>query len=331
MMKGLPGKGVNYNGFYYDAIKDETSDASYTHCTRSNTTRFNCRSNDRVYSILSKKTQLNAGRIDLQLNVIELLSQQESKYSEEQLRSFDILQAKAEQGYKDVEGFIKGRIVQQKPITVIILLGKSAIIDSDIKHQLKEAIVFFDFQFMRINLTSETEIIRTLHEYNDSMNILVLVRGGGDNMNIFNKTSLAEEALSLKCFFLTAIGHKEDESLLQKVADKAFITPTALGQYFNEIYNRTIEELQNTKAKLVEDITTQLKVNYEMQLVNLNEKLQGYKEVSEKQLQLANSQLNDLQSQLAKRPAISPIVWLLIVLLAVAAGILVGHFFFVNF
>jgi exodeoxyribonuclease VII large subunit len=136
---------------------------------------------------------------------------------------------------------------------------------------------------------------------------------------------------SLKCFFLTAIRHKEDESLLQKVADKAFITPTALGQYFNEIYNRTIEELQNTKAKLVEDITTQLKSNYEMRLVNLNEKLKGHQELSEQQLKLASLQMDDLKSQLAKRSSVAAVVWLLIVLLAVAVGILVGHFFFVNF
>jgi len=78
-------------------------------------------------------------------------------------------------------------------------------------------------------------------------------------MEVFNKPSLAEYVLLLKSFFITAIGHKEDISLLQKVADKAFITPTALGQYFNEIYNQTVEELQGSKVKLVEDITAQLK------------------------------------------------------------------------
>jgi exodeoxyribonuclease VII large subunit len=119
-------------------------------------------------------------------------------------------------------------------------------------------------------------------------------------MEVFNRTSIAEVALSLKSFFITAIGHKEDVSLLQKVADKAFITPNALGQYFNEIHNETLDELQNTKAKLVEDITTQLKSNYEVQLVNLNEKLQGYKEVSGQQLQLATLNYMTLNHNLQK-------------------------------
>ncbi len=117
---------------------------------------------------------------------------------------------------------------------------------------------------------------------------------------------------------------KEDVSLLQKVADKAFITPTALCQYFNDIYNQTVEELQNSKAKLVENITAQLKGNYEMQLVNLNDKLQGAKELSEQQLQLATSQIDELKSQLAKKTSTSQVVWTLIVLLACAIGILIG-------
>ncbi len=70
-------------------------------------------------------------------------------------------------------------------------------------------------------------------------------------------------------FFVTAIGHKEDISLLQKVADKAFITPTALGQHLRELYNNTIEELQNSKAHLVKQVTVQLETNYKKQIENL--------------------------------------------------------------
>ncbi len=86
--------------------------------------------------------------IDLHVNVVELLSQKESRYSEEQLKAFEILQKKAEQGYKNVDGFIKTRIIQRQPITITMLIGKTAIIDSDIKHQLKEAIGLYDFIFV---------------------------------------------------------------------------------------------------------------------------------------------------------------------------------------
>jgi hypothetical protein len=51
-----------------------------------------------------------------------------------------------------------------------------------------------------------------------------------------------------------------------KVADKAFITSTALGQYLNDIYNETHEQLQNSKAKLIDDISRQFKANYDKQI-----------------------------------------------------------------
>jgi exodeoxyribonuclease VII large subunit len=320
----ITGKGLNYAGFYYDSLKDETSEACVTLIVPA-PIRHDLTNQETIEctGYLTKRVQLNGGKIELHVNVVELLSQQESKYTEEQIKGFEILQKKAEQGYKDVDAFIKTRIIQQQPITVTILVGKTAIIDSDIKHQLKEAIGFYDFRFVRINLSFESEIINALHAYNEGANILVVARGDGENMEVFNRYLLAEQALSVNCFFITAIGHKEDISLLQKVADKAFITPTALGQYFNEIYNQTIEELQGSKAKLVEDITKQLKGNYEMQIVNLNDKLQGNKEMSEQQLQIASGQIDELKSQLAKKTSMQYVIWLLVALAAII-GVLIG-------
>ncbi len=145
----IAGKGVNYNGFYYDSLKDETSDACVTLIVPA-PIRHDLTTEQTIEctGYLSKRVQLNAGRIDLHVNVVELLSQQESRYSEEQLKAFEILQKKAEQGYKDVDGFTKTRIIQRQPVTITMLIGKTAIIDSDIKHQLKEAIGLYDFRFV---------------------------------------------------------------------------------------------------------------------------------------------------------------------------------------
>src|SRR5205814_7392802 len=104
------------------------------------------------------------------------------------------------------------------------------------------------------------------------------------------------------------IGHKENDSLLQRISDKFFITPTAFGQYLNDIYNQTMEELQNSKAKLIDDITIQLKANYQKQIQNLNEKIKGIeslnnenikniKKVNEEALQHLKSQLASLTTQ----------------------------------
>jgi len=269
--------------------------------------------------------QANVGKIELHVNLIELLSQQQSKYTEEQIKIFDVLQKKAEQGFKDVDAFIKARIVQQLPITVTIVVGKNAIVDGDIKHSLKEAIGFYDFRFERINLSSEMEIINALRRYSNDSGILVISRGGGENLEVFNKLSLAEEAIKLKCPFLTAIGHKQDTPLLQKVADKAFITPTELGQYFNQIYNHTIEELQNSKAKLIDDIAKQFENSYQEKLKSLGDQLEGNKQLNEKQIQLVNDQMNEYKNRLAKKQSMNIILWILVIV-ACVVGIIIGKF-----
>jgi hypothetical protein len=112
---------------------------------------------------------------------------------------------------------------------------------------------------------------------------------------------------------------KLDNNLLNLLDDK---------EEFNVVLTNPHQELQNTKARLVEDITTQLKSNYEVQLNNLNEQLLNYKEFNEQKLELANSQLNDLKSQLAKRYSVSSVAWITIVLIAAIIGALVGYLLF---
>jgi exodeoxyribonuclease VII large subunit len=348
----IPGKGQNYNGYYYDQLRDETSDASITLIVPAiiradliAQQTIECR------AYLTKKVQANGARIELQLNITELLHQKESQFTPDQIKALDILQRKAKNGYKDVDAFIKTKIIKNEPIRIVILIGKTGIIDSDIKHQLEEAISFYDFRFERINLTSEKEIIDALYYYQDDADLLIVSRGGGDRLEIFNKPDIAEAALQLNCHFITAIGHQQDNTLLQKVADKAFITPTALGQYFNDMYNSTVEELQSSKAKLVEDITKQLEANYNKQIQNLEEHLKAAEELHakaaqstealyKKEMDLLNiqlaattqqhqQQLKELQKikdekRLLVKEQINTIIYWVLIIVALIVGIIIG-------
>ena len=229
---------------------------------------------------MTKRVQPNGAKIELLVNVVEVVSEQERKYTDDQIKAFEILQRKAEQGYRDVDSYIKTRVINSTPITIVILIGKTGIIDSDIRHQMKEAVSFYTFQFIRINLVSPSGIITAMQEHEKTADILILSRGGGDNLEIFENPAIAEVSLSLECLFLTAIGHKENIPLLQKVADKAFITPTALGQYLNDIYNETVD--QKLKAKLIADVSRQFKGNYDKQIQTRNERLQATGELNDR-------------------------------------------------
>jgi len=348
----VPGRGQNYNGYYYDQLKDEASDACITLIVPA-IIRASLVAQQTIecQAYLTKKVQANGARIELQLNITELLHQQESQFTPEQVKALELLQRKVKDGYKDVDAFIKTKIIKNEPIRVVILIGKTGIIDHDIKHQLEEAISFYDFQFERINLTSEKEIIAALEYHQEEADLLIVSRGGGDRLEIFNKPDIAEAAIQLHCHFVTAIGHQQDNTLLQKVADKAFITPTALGQYFNDMYNRTVEELQNSRAKLVEDITKQLEANYAKQIQNLQEHIKATEELHakaaentevlyKKELELLSGQLaaatqqhrqqmEELQKlknekQLLATKQVNTIIYWLLIILAVIAGVIIG-------
>jgi len=268
------GKGVNYNGVYYDILRDEQSDSNMTLVTPERM-RTALRDGQLIEAsaFLSRRLQTATSRIDLLLTLNELFSRKASMVSEEETRALALLRRKAAIGYRDADSFIRHRLFGQQPIRITILVGTTAIVDQDIKHQVKEAAVAYRMEYVRINLAQPAEIDRAMKRHNDT-DILVIARGGGENLRVFDLPELAETALEIRPIFITAIGHSTDEPLLQKVADKSFITPTALGQYLRDIYDRAMDEFNDSKAKLIGDLTKQIDLNYQTRLQDQQTRLQ---------------------------------------------------------
>ena len=79
-----------------------------------------------------------------------------------------------------------------------------------------------------------------------------------------------------------------------------------------EIYNNTIEDFEASKAKLVDDVTMQLKTNYEKQISNLNQQVLAEKELNKKTIRdkemliiekekLLNSTIQTLKSDVSAK------------------------------
>jgi exodeoxyribonuclease VII large subunit len=158
-----PGKGGNYSGYYYDILRDESSDAQLTIIIPA-LIRNELQANKTitVNGFITKRVVTNASRIDIQLTVTDLVEQTQNKYSDEELKRIAIQQQKAQQGFGDVHGYIKEKIIHEQPFKIAVIIGKTGIIDNDIRHQLKESIAFYDIYFHRISLANEQEIIQTL-------------------------------------------------------------------------------------------------------------------------------------------------------------------------
>jgi exodeoxyribonuclease VII large subunit len=270
-VKGIyvQGKDMVYGGKYYDVLRDEAGEASITLLVPA-LIREQLRNGEVIELIgfLQRRVQAKGARIDLQLEITEVVGQTKATFNEEELKAFDVLQKKRDSGYLDVDGFIKKQILNDQKVSIKILVGKAGIIHSDIKEQLKDAIGFYDIEFIGINLSNENEIIEALQ--NTDADVIAIARGGGDRMEIFDKPNIAEAAINLSAYFVTALGHAQDVPLLQKVADKAFTTPTAFGQHLVDLYNNTIQERSQSKAGMVEAAMKQVKPLFEKQIENLN-------------------------------------------------------------
>ncbi len=273
----------NYGGSFYNRIKDEAGENSITLITpmllhnqlvENKTIELN--------GFITRKSN-KQGQIDISINLIELISQKANIFSEEDIKKIDLINKKIQIGFKDLDAHIKNCIFNNKQISIQIVIGKSSIIDSDIKRGLAEATSLYKIDFHRVSLSSPDEIMNKIN-YLETLDtdVICIARGGGENLNVFESISLCEQIINRKKIIASAIGHAEDVTLFEKLSDKKFITPTQFGNYLKEIYNNAVEELSNSKAKLTKDITSQLTANFGKQIQNLNEQLLATKELSEK-------------------------------------------------
>lgn len=287
-----------YSGFYYDQLKDEASDYSIQLIVPA-LIRNQLTGNKtiEVISYITKKAEKD-GSVRLMATVTDLINQTQNKYTSEEIRTLEIQQKKSEKGFRDLDSFIKNCIYDDRKPNINIIIGKSAVIQHDIIDQMSEAGSLYNINFIQTNISSVPEMVSAIQASdNKSIDILVIARGGGDiESEAINKPELAEACLNLQPFLVTALGHKVNTPLLERIADKKFITPTAFGQYLKEIYNTTIEELAQSKAKLIADVTKQLKTVYDKELQNLNDKLLQEQLLNKKNIDNLSTQILSTQN-----------------------------------
>lgn len=334
-----PGRGASYNGAFYDTLRDEAADATMTLVVPGLLrARLQPGALIQAHGYIARKVVAAGGRIELHIHLDSLLQAPEPRFSEDDLRALELQQQKAALGYRDPEALLRARLLAGEVARVVILIGKTAIIDADITHSLGAAATAYDIHFHRVNLHSERAILDALQEYDDDLtDLLAISRGGGEGVDVFNSCALAETCLHLTPHFLTAIGHKDDVTLVQRIADRAFITPTALGAFLADLHDEVAEAAQNSKAALIETVTKQLGAQYDGQLKALCEKLSTAETVHTERATLLAQQAGDREALLAVQREVaanlqtrldsvvqsSRPVWLYI-LIAALAGVVVG-------
>src|SRR5690606_38229863 len=71
-------------------------------------------------------------------------------------------------------------------------------------------------------------------------------------LEVFDEIELCKKAIELPIPFVTGIGHYEDKTLLERVSDRGFSTPTSIGVFLQETINKYKEKTRFIKSKDLE-------------------------------------------------------------------------------
>lgn len=286
-----------YSGYYYDDIKSPNEN-KYIKARIPSMIRSKLE-NHNIYVFKGYiEKRISFSTIELVFVVDEIMQKEKNPMSEDDVKRFDILQKKANKGYKDFEALVKDRIYNNTPIQIINIYGTTGIVNKDFEAGLAESKVRFKINEYRCNLTSKTEVINLLRKINTtSIDAVALIRGGGDKsaMDVFNDPDLGEEIVKLKPLFVTALGHVVDNSLADKIADKKFHLPHDYGNSLKVWVDEAIAEQAKSKSLFIEQVKKDLTKTFEDQIKTKDEALKNlqktYEENSKQLVKMATAEV----------------------------------------
>lgn len=296
--KYTPGAGKSYAGYFYDLLYSE-SDNSSIGLKVSGLLRAQMVAGE-VYVLMGfiEKSIRNSS-IELRFAAQEIISKEEKRISEDDLKRFELIQKKLELGSVDIETLIRNRKIKNEPVRIANLYGHSAIVQKDFMEGLDATAAEFDITEYTCNITSATSILAALRQIpTDGYDIIALVRGGGDRQSFdaFSDVSLAEYFISLPALTVTAIGHSVDETLLDRLSDRRYHLPHDYGSGLRDIVEKISQEKSNSRALLIDEVKKDVSKQFSEQVRTLDEQLKKKNEEFLKLQHDAAQQIRELQT-----------------------------------
>jgi hypothetical protein len=251
----LAGKGVKYGKVYYDFIQDQNKTVKMTMVVPERVRGY--LSNGGYYILdgfLNKSLNVQDGSV----RILFRANQVKDKKDEHQYISkdeFSIVQERFKRKIPHLSEYLINFFREEKKPKVNIITGQNSIVDEDFKSQLKD-IDYYQIYEQRVNLSNPSATTKKIKEVKKGYSDLVVVmRGGGTGLEIFDDVEMCKASLSCQVPFVTAIGHKEDSPLLEKSADRGFATPTAFGSFLQSVVDDHKKQIKE-KTLYEESIST---------------------------------------------------------------------------
>lgn len=296
----LAGKGIPYNGFYYDVLRDESSvhelpikisEAQRKELTPNNLVEI-------IGTLGRKITTKSEIKLELSVSRVEILKKQ--VIDENEMKRIEYRQRKVTAGFKNVDSILESLLFNGTRPRIVLVLATSSITLKDFEDGIRAARVALDFFEERVTFTQTASLCYKLKELDQKgYDVIALVRGGGiDSTTDVDKPEVIETIVGLKTPFISGVGHQLEKIFLRQVADKWTATPQGLGQYFSDI----VESVSKKKTKSLAVITEQIKKQFKEQLEKSNKQndelqkqLKAQTEQNAKQFKDFNENLKNLQ------------------------------------
>ena len=273
-----------YGGFYYDSLQDEQH-TDYKIKLKVPANLRNSLPNNQVIHFVGFITRKvsNYGSIELHANLSQLVETRKKKITDKDLKEIEVLQKKRDLGYKNCDEFLRNKIYRNETINIVFLIGDNAIVENDVYALFTSGRDSFNIICDRTNFNSVPALVSKVDKYVDSeQEIICLVRGGGGYLERFDDPNLAEKLVGLPKYLISALGHTDDVTLVEKIADKSLPVPAALGHYLTSIMEESTERFANSKAKIVSDTKKLIGNQYEEAINNLNSQIIANKKLFDK-------------------------------------------------
>lgn len=194
------------------------------------------------------KVLKNKGRFSFQINRIGLVGEGDLK------KQFEVLKKRLkEAGYFKPE---KKESIPIFPERIGLITSKGSDAEKDFFTHLED----YGFNVKTYNSRVEGDLalddllkgINLLNQDFPDLQALVITRGGGswESLQAFNNEELVKTAFSSKIPIISGIGHENDVTLLDLVADKRVSTPTDAGKFLSRTWREGEKHLLESEKNL---------------------------------------------------------------------------------
>jgi exodeoxyribonuclease VII large subunit len=265
-----------YGQYYYDEIISKEKNHKITiQITKSLKSKLTSGSYYNFQGYISRGQSLdNDSRLKVFFRVTKILKLEEKIQLISKVE-YDIVQARFERDFPLISDILSEKIEQGQHPVLDVVTGIQSTSKEDYLGQLPDY-SYYEIRHHKCNLSTKDELLNFIstNDFNDT-DLLVILRGGGSGLEVFNEIDLCKKMIELPIPFITGIGHDADKTLLQKVADRGFSTPTAVGGFLQNIINTHKERIKVIKAK--DDEITLIKKHSEEDKLLLSNQIKSQK------------------------------------------------------